>query len=144
MYNTQMACCIDQRPEDVSRTKNVQFMEKCFALDFQRRLKVFRKTKRAPQEVAQYIQKKFLFPTAENVSQLGREKTFMYIQALCEAAYRTNIPLSPYALLYLQSQAEKYCAVTLADYMQTQTLRFRKMQTWLKKPGVYFHWLPRR
>jgi len=107
--------------------KTTQAMEECFVQNFKRLHQCMNE-----QEVAQYVQKRWLFPAANDMKKIDTPETLMHIKAICGAAYRTKVPLEPYSLLYVQNQAEEGHADALAQFMQAQSEKFKKVCIWYK------------
>lgn len=124
--NYQNAACLAEEQES-TENNTLQKMEKCFIQDFKRRQQFW-----GSEQMVQYVQKKWLFPLADDEKRIASADTFRRVQAICGAAYRTKIPLNPYGLWYVQSQAERGGATALSEYMEGQYEKFKKVHVWLK------------
>ena len=145
MYHTQTACLKQPSGNDMQvDAKALQTMKKCLVQDFKHRLQLFGSEAQAREEAAQHVQNKLLFPIVAKEEEINSANTFMRVQAICEAAYQTRIPVSLYALWYVQHQAEQSGAWELVDYMQQQSKKFKKVHIWFKMPFSHFCWLPKR
>lgn len=123
----------------------LQAMEKCYVQKFKHRLKYYGSKSEAQERVAQYARDELLFPMADDIDNIGTDNTLRHIKAICGAAYRTKIPLSPYTLWYVQNQAELAKADKLAVYMQQQHEHFKKVHIWLRcSPFANLNWIPER